>query len=127
MKAVDCAEARGLLHSPGTAEKIRRALRENPQAVPEELNQLMLEVTSHPDIRQRIVKAVKEADEKLSRVEQVRRVYLLDRDLSVVEDEITPPMKVKRKKVEKKFEFLRSEIDPSAREGCGLGRNKEEG
>jgi long-chain acyl-CoA synthetase len=36
-------------------------------------------------------------------VEQVKRVYLLDREFSVEDDEITPTMKVKRKKVEKKF------------------------
>ena len=103
MNAVDWAMERGLLDNPGTAEKVKSAMRSNPQARPDELEELMREVTTHPDLRQRIVKAVKEANEKLSRVEQVKRVYLLDRELSVEEDEITPTMKVKRKKVEKKF------------------------
>ena len=103
MSAVDWALERGLLDNSGIAEKVKSALRENPQASPDELKKLVKEVTTHPDLRQRIVEAVKEANEKLSRVEQVKRVYLLDRELSVEEDEITPTMKVKRKKVEKKF------------------------
>ena len=103
LKAMDWAEAHGLLPDPEAAERIRAALRQNPQARFEELNQRMREVTAHPDFRQRIVKAVREANEKLSRVEQVKRIHLLDRDLSVEEDEITPTMKVKRKKLEKKF------------------------
>jgi long-chain acyl-CoA synthetase len=103
MNAVDWALERGLLDNPGTAEKVKSALKNNPQARPDELEKLMKEVTTHPEVRQRIVRAVKEANEKLSRVEQVKRVYLLDRELSVEEDEITPTMKVKRKKVEKKF------------------------
>ena len=103
MNAVDWALERGLLDNPGTAEKVKSALKNNPQARPDELEDLMKEVTTHPDLKQRIVKAVKEANEKLSRVEQVKRVHLLDRELSVEEDEITPTMKVKRKKVEKKF------------------------
>jgi long-chain acyl-CoA synthetase len=103
MNAVDWALERGLLDNSGTAEKVKSALKNNPQARPDELEDLMKAVTTHPDLRQRIVKAVKEANEKLSRVEQVKRVYLLDRELSVEEDEITPTMKVKRKKVEKKF------------------------
>jgi len=103
MSAVDWALERGLLDNSGTAEKVKSAMRNDPQARPDELKELMKAVTTHPDLRQRIVKAVKEANEKLSRVEQVKRVYLLDRELSVEEDEITPTMKIKRRKVEKKF------------------------
>ena len=72
-------------------------------AVSCELQELMRAVAGHPDLRKRIAQATREANEKLSRVEQVKRLYLLDRELSIEEDEITPTMKVKRKKVEKKF------------------------
>ncbi len=82
---------------------MKLALRNNPQERTDELQGLMKTVASHPDLRRRIAQATREANEKLSRVEQVKRVYLLDRELSIEEDEITPTMKVKRKKVEKKF------------------------
>jgi long-chain acyl-CoA synthetase len=36
-------------------------------------------------------------------VEQIKRVVLLDRELSVAEEELTPTMKVRRKNVESKF------------------------
>jgi len=101
--AVDFGLERGLIKGPGAAEKLKLALRNNPQERTDELQGLMKTVASHPDLRRRIVQATREANEKLSRVEQVKRVYLLDRELSIEEDEITPTMKVKRKKVEKKF------------------------
>ena len=102
-KAIDFGLERGLLHGPGTAEELKLALTTQPQDRTDELEELMKAVAAHPDLRQRIAQATREANEKLSRVEQVKRVYLLDRELSIEEDEITPTMKVKRKKVEKKF------------------------
>ncbi|HJL25789.1 MAG TPA: hypothetical protein RMH80_26485, partial [Polyangiaceae bacterium LLY-WYZ-15_(1-7)] len=54
-------------------------------------------------LRARVVEAVQRANGKLARVETIKRVYLLDRELSVEEDELTPTLKVKRKNVEKKF------------------------
>jgi long-chain acyl-CoA synthetase len=82
---------------------MKRALMANPLARPEGLDELMAKVTALPELRQRIADAVKKGNQKLSRVEQVKRVYLLDRDLSLEEDEVTPTLKVKRKNVEKKF------------------------
>lgn len=102
-KAIDFGLERGLLHGPGTAEELKLALTTQPQDRTDELEELMKAVAAHPDLRQRIAQATREANERLSRVEQVKRVYLLDRELSIEEDEITPTMKVKRKKVEKKF------------------------
>jgi long-chain acyl-CoA synthetase len=103
MIAVDYSLERGILDSPEAAEKLKQTLRRNPNDRPDELNEMMKRVTNDPGLRQRIAAAVQVANEKLSRVEQVKRVYLLDRELSVEEDEITPTMKVKRKKVEKKY------------------------
>jgi long-chain acyl-CoA synthetase len=102
-KAVDFGLERGLIDSPGTAERLKLLLRDNPQDRTGELQEFMKAVAGHPDLRQRIARATREANERLSRVEQVKRVYLLDRELSIEEDEITPTMKVKRKQVEKKF------------------------
>ncbi len=63
----------------------------------------MTRVTSHPDLQKRVVDAVRRANGKLSRVETIKRVHLLNRDFSLEEDEITPTLKVKRKNIEKKF------------------------
>jgi len=103
LKALEWAEANGLLRDPETGRKIRQELLGNPQARSEGLSEWMREVTSHPELRKRIARAVREANEKLSRVEQVKRVYLLDRDPSIAEGEVTPTLKVKRKKLERKF------------------------
>jgi long-chain acyl-CoA synthetase len=61
-------------------------------------------VSREPELRQRIAEAVHRGNQRLSRVEQVKRVYLLEREFSLDRDEITPTLKVKRKNVEKKFE-----------------------
>jgi long-chain acyl-CoA synthetase len=82
---------------------MKRALMENPLARPEGLNDVLAKVTRTPELRQRIAEAVRRGNQKLSRVEQVKRVLLLERELSLEEDEITPTMKVKRKNIEKKF------------------------
>ena len=63
----------------------------------------MTRVTSHPDLQKRVVAAVRRANGKLSRVETIKRVFLLNRDFSLEDDEITPTLKVKRKNIEKKF------------------------
>ena len=102
-KAIDFSLQQGLIESPERAETLKSALRNDSKESTNELQALLKEVLHSPDLRQRIVRAVREANEKLSRVEQVKRIYLLDRELSIEEGEITPTMKVKRKKVEKKF------------------------
>lgn len=103
MSAVDYGLARGMLDKTDEAETLKRNLRSKPQDRPEALKHLIKEVTNDPALRQRIARAVREANEKLSRVEQVKRIYVLDREFSVEEDEMTPTLKLKRKKVEKKF------------------------
>ena len=64
------------------------------------------------------IEAVHEGNARLSRVEQVKRVVLLDRELSLAEDEITPTLKVKRKNVERKFSALFDRLYED--EGFGL-------
>jgi long-chain acyl-CoA synthetase len=46
---------------------------------------------------------VRRGNQRLSHVEQVRRILLLDRDLSQENGELTPSMKVKRKEVERMY------------------------
>ena len=43
------------------------------------------------------------ANAKLARVEQIKKFWLLDTQLSAEDDELTPTMKLKRKLVEKKY------------------------
>jgi len=103
METIDWAKSNGLTVDEADADRMKRALMENPLAHPEGLDELMAKVTAHPDLRQRIADAVHRGNQKLSRVEQVKRVRLLEREFSLDEDEITPTLKVKRKNVEKKF------------------------
>jgi long-chain acyl-CoA synthetase len=101
--AIDWAREKNILTDQAEADRMKRALMENPLARPEGLNDVLAKVTRTPELRQRIAEAVRRGNQKLSRVEQVKRVLLLERELSLEEDEITPTMKVKRKNIEKKF------------------------
>jgi long-chain acyl-CoA synthetase len=103
IEAIDWAKAKGLAPDDAAVERMKRALMENPLAHPEGLDELMAKVTTHAELRQRIAEAVHRGNQKLSRVEQVKRVYLLEREFSLEQDEVTPTLKVKRKNVEKKF------------------------
>ncbi len=101
--AIDWAKAHHLVDDVGEADKMKLALMENPLARPAGLDHLIAKVAREPEMKRRIAEAVKNGNRKLSRVEQVKRVFLLERELSLEEDEITPTLKVKRKNIEKKF------------------------
>ena len=103
MEAIEYAQEHGLLDGVGQAESLRRALMENPLSRPEGLDALIGRVTEQTEIRRRVVEAIKRGNARLARVERVKRIMLLDRELSVDEEELTPTMKVKRKNVETKF------------------------
>ncbi len=100
--AVDWAAVHGLVGA-AEADRIRRALLDDPLSRPDGLDEVIAEVAAHPDIRDRVVAAVRRGNEGLAQVERVKRVLLLPRELSVGEGEITPTMKVKRKAIETKF------------------------
>jgi long-chain acyl-CoA synthetase len=104
VESIDWALGKGLVEDAKAADGMKRALMANPLARPEGLDDLMAKVSAQPELRQRIAEAVHRGNQKLSRVEQVKRVYLLDREFSLDRDEITPTLKVKRKNVEKTFE-----------------------
>lgn len=90
----------------------------DPLARPEGLDVVLRKVGEREEIRRRIVEAVRRGNAKLSQVERIKRVMLLDRELSLADDEITPTLKVKRKNIEKRFaeQFDRLYAD----EGFGL-------
>lgn len=103
MEAIEYAKERGLATDDGAIERMKRALMENPLAQPDGLLELMQKVTADETLQKRVAAAVRKGNEKLSRVEQVKRVFILERELSLDEDEITPTLKAKRKNIEKKF------------------------
>lgn len=103
IEAIEWAKERGMLDNAAEAESIRRTLLQNPLARPAGLEEIMTRVTGHADLQKRVLEAVRRANAKLSRVETIKRIHLLNRDFSLEEDEITPTMKVKRKSIEKKF------------------------
>lgn len=93
----------GLERGLSTREEIKARtaeLMENPAGRSAALNAAMAKVVVHPEFRERLRKAVRTGNQKLSQVEQVRRFVILDRDFSQEAGELTPTMKVKRKEVE---------------------------
>jgi long-chain acyl-CoA synthetase len=102
MEAIDFAVGNGLL-AESAAGPLRLAFMQNPLGVPAGLPEVLRQVAAHPEVRERVRGAVARANGRLSRVETVKRVVLLDRELSIAEDEVTPTLKVKRKNVELRF------------------------
>ncbi len=101
-EAVDWARQQSIIDA-ATADRHMKDLTENPLARSGELKSLLERVAGDPDVQSRIVKSVQRANESLSRVETIKKIYVLDRELSVEEDELTPTLKLKRKNVETKF------------------------
>lgn len=112
-EAIALARAAGDIDE-GAARRMTSALSRDPHAQPVGLAELMARVTSRSDVRARIVEAVTAGNGHLSRVEAIKRVFLLDRELSVEEGELTPTLKVMRRNVEASFAevFDRLYADP---------------
>ena len=108
----------GLVGAETDVEGLRRAMMSNPLAPPEALQTVIAKVSEHPEARARIVAAVRRGNARLGRVEQVKRVHLLGRELTVEADEITPTLKVKRRRVEQRFAPVFDRL--YAEEGFGL-------
>ena len=58
---------------------------------------------AHPEVQRRLSDAVAKVNAALSRTEQVKKYVLLERELSLEEDELTPTMKVRRARVAERF------------------------
>ena len=61
-------------------------------------------LTRAPEIQELIQAELDRVNAKFARVEQIKKFFLLDRQLSAEDEELTPTMKLKRKLVEKKYE-----------------------
>ena len=101
-EAVEWARHQGTIDDD-TANKHIKALTENPLGRSAELQALLEGVSRDPEVQERIVASVKKANQGLSRVEAIKKIYILDREFSVEQDELTPTLKLKRKNVEAKF------------------------
>jgi long-chain acyl-CoA synthetase len=62
------------------------------------------QLARNPEVRRTIEEHVAEINEKFARVEQVKKIEVLPRDLSQEGGELTPTMKVKRAVVAQKYE-----------------------
>ncbi|MEY4977969.1 MAG: hypothetical protein RLZZ352_239 [Pseudomonadota bacterium] len=60
-------------------------------------------LTRAPEVQELIQKEIDRVNHKLARVEQIKKFFLLDTQLSAEDEELTPTMKLKRKLVEKKY------------------------
>ncbi|MEI7783481.1 MAG: long-chain fatty acid--CoA ligase [Betaproteobacteria bacterium] len=60
-------------------------------------------LTRTPEVQELVQSEVDRVNAKFARVEQIKKFFLLDRQLSAEDEELTPTMKLKRKLVEKKY------------------------
>ncbi len=60
-------------------------------------------LTKSPQVQQLIQDVLDAANKKFARVEQVKKFWLLDTQLSAEDEELTPTMKLKRKLVQQKY------------------------
>ncbi len=60
-------------------------------------------LTRAPEVQQLIQDVIDSANKKFARVEQIKKFWLLDTQLSAEDEELTPTMKLKRKLVQQKY------------------------
>ena len=81
-------------------------LMENPSGRTPALAEAMAPVTNNDEFRARMRTAVKTGNQRLAKVEKIKRFTILNRDFSQENGELTPTMKVKRKAVETAYADL---------------------
>jgi long-chain acyl-CoA synthetase len=60
-------------------------------------------LTRSTEVQQLIQSVIDQTNTKFARVEQIKKFFLLETQLSAEDEELTPTMKLKRKLVEKKY------------------------
>jgi long-chain acyl-CoA synthetase len=73
----------------------------NPAAV--DNSKPLTEAVASPGVQEQVKKAVQRANRQLASFEQIRKYRILERDFSIENGELTPTMKVRRKKVLENF------------------------
>ena len=61
-------------------------------------------LTRAPEVQELIQSEIDRVNKKFARVEQIKKFFLLETQLTAEDEELTPTMKLKRKLVEKKYE-----------------------
>ena len=61
-------------------------------------------LTRAPEVQALIQTELDRVNKKFARVEQIKKFFLLEKQLTAEDEELTPTMKLKRKLVEKKYE-----------------------
>lgn len=100
IEALEFAVARRIAPDESAAKAMIAGLMADPLSRPDGLEAVMTAVAVHGEVRSRIAAAVQRANAQLSRVEHVRRVFILGRELSLEHEEITPTLKRRRKEIE---------------------------
>jgi long-chain acyl-CoA synthetase len=67
-------------------------------------------LTRHPEIVRLVEEIVKSANSRVSSTEAVKRFVILERDLQIERDEVTPTMKLKRNVVTERFGELLEDL-----------------
>lgn len=67
------------------------------------VNRPVKELATEPTLRAEIQDAINAANQTVSHAESIKKFYILDRDLSEEENELTPTMKIKRNVVVRRF------------------------
>lgn len=62
-----------------------------------------LSLTRAPEVYSLIQEEIEKVNKKFARVEQIKKFWLLENQLTTEDEELTPTMKLKRKLVEKKY------------------------
>ena len=60
-------------------------------------------LTRAPEMQELIEGEIDKVNKKFARVEQIKKFFLLETQLTAEDEELTPTMKLKRKLVEKKY------------------------
>ena len=60
-------------------------------------------LTRSPEVQQLIQDVIDATNRKFARVEQIKKFWLLDTQLTAEDEELTPTMKLKRKLVQQKY------------------------
>ncbi len=88
------------------ARSVLEELQEKPLSRPQGLDELMIKIVKNEKVYERVSKAVQKANSELSRVENIRKFRILERDFYIEEGEITPTLKVRRKTIEEKYKHI---------------------
>jgi long-chain acyl-CoA synthetase len=99
----------GLSYNLGDEKELKELIQgvlENPTNPTKEMFKVVEMIIKNDIYVNRIKNAVIKANKTLSHVENVRKIYILNRDFTQENDELTPTLKTKRNMIEKNFKDI---------------------